>query len=81
MKHVVCLGKPFNKKSLMEGALQVLVLAILPLIKEESTGELRLAKHVSLPDLMVASELSSVTMLQDAHSSLFSESSLDTVKD
>lgn len=65
----------------MEGTLQALVLAVLPLIKEENTGELRLAKHVSLPDLMVASELSSLTMLQDAHRSLFSESSLDTVKD
>lgn len=65
----------------MEGTLEPLVLAVLPLIKEEGTGELRLAKHVSLPDLMVAPELSSHTMLQDAHSSLFSESSLDTVRD
>lgn len=81
MKHVVHLGKPFNKKSLMEGTLQHLVLAVLPLIKEEGTGQLRLAKHVSLPDLMVALELGSLTMLQDGHSSLFSESSSDTVRD
>lgn len=57
------------------------MLTVLPLITEECTGELRLAKHVSLPDLMVASELSSLTMLQDAHSSVFSESSFNTVKD
>lgn len=56
----------------MEGTLQPLVLAVLPLIKEEGTGQLRLAKYVSLPDLMVAPELGSLTMLQDGHSSLFS---------
>lgn len=65
----------------MEGTLQPLVLAVLPLIKEEGTGQLRLAKYVSLPDLRVAPELSSLTMLQDGHSSLFSESSSDTVRD
>lgn len=65
----------------MEGTLQPLVLAVLPLIKEQGTGELRLAEHVSLTDLMVAPALSSLTMLQEAHSSLFSESSLDTVRD
>lgn len=65
----------------MEGILQPLVLAVLPVLKEEGTGELRLAKHVSLPDVMVAPELSSLTMLQGAHSTLLSESSLDTVRD
>lgn len=80
MKHVY-LGKPFDTQSLMEGPLQPLVLAVLPVLEEESTGGLRLAKPVSLPDVMVASELSSLTMLQDAHSTLFSQTSLDTVRD
>lgn len=65
----------------MERTLLPHVLAVLPLINEEGTEELRLVKHVSLQDLMAAPELSSPTMLQDAHSSLFSESSLDTVRD
>lgn len=52
----------------METTLQPLVLAVLPLMKE-GTGELRLGKHVSLPELVLAAELRSLTMLQD-HSGL-----------
>ena len=53
----------------METILQPLVSAVLPLMKEKGTGELKLTKHVSLPELPLAAELSSLTVLQD-HSSL-----------